>query len=354
MKTFDRKIKHIPAKVGYHMPAEWEKHEATWLAWPHNIETWPTQLSEVEKIYIQMVRVLAKGEKVHILVDDLREEERAKNQLSKDHVEMSQVFFFRIPTADVWIRDYGPNFIVKNDPLKSEPAFNRWIFNAWGERYESLKADHAVPDRLLEFLDIPFFEPGIILEGGSIDANGEGTVLTTEQCLLNPNRNPHLKKQDIEGYLKDFLGVTHVIWLGEGIVGDDTDGHVDDIARFIASDTILCAVEEDKKDANYSFLQDNLKRLEKATDQSGRQLKIIELPMPGKVDCADGRLPASYANFYIGNSAVLVPLYNHPNDSTALEILGSCFPTRQIVGIPCGPLVCGLGAIHCVTQQQPA
>lgn len=342
-----------PQKLSYRMPAEWEEHEATWLAWPHNFETWPAQLPQVEAIYVEMIRALVKGEKVHLLVNGNREEEKVKDLLSKNSVRMSQVLFFTVPTVDVWVRDYGPIFVVKKDAHKKELALTHWIFNAWGEKYELDKVDREVPKQLVSLLGIPFFEPRIVLEGGSVDVNGEGIALTTEQCLLDPKRNPHLKKEEIEAYLKHFLGLSHIHWLGKGIVGDDTDGHVDNVARFVSQKAILCAVEEDSKDVNYPFLQDNLQRLKRATDESGKKFNVIELPMPGKVQCSDKRLPASYANFYIGNEVVLVPIYQHPNDRIALQILGDCFPTREVIGVLCEPLVYGLGSIHCVTQQQP-
>jgi agmatine deiminase len=215
-------------------------------------------------------------------------------------------------------------------------------------------ADNHIPQQIASWLNVPRVQPGIVLEGGSIDVNGRGTGLTTEQCLLNPNRNPHLRRSDLEGYLRDYLGVWHVIWLGEGIVGDDTDGHVDDIARFVAPDTVVCAVEDDPQDANYALLQDNYRRLRVATDQDGQPLRVVPLPMPGIVGPPEARLPASYANFYIANGVVLVPTYNHPNDRVALSILQELFPQRQVLGLPCTALVWGLGALHCVTQQQPA
>ena len=240
-------------------------------------------------------------------------------------------------------------------------AYNDWIFNAWGNKYEELKRDDSIPARLESFLSLPRFEPGIVMEGGSIEVNGAGVVMTTEQCLLNPNRNPGLNRERIEEYLMQFLGVTKVLWLGEGIVGDDTDGHIDDIARFVSTTTIVCALEEDPADANYSLLQDNLERLRRATDANGRSYDIVTLPMPGVVGASNDtsprqldRLPASYANFYIANKVVLVPIFGHVNDARAQETIQSLFPDRLVVGINCEPLVWGMGTIHCVSQQQPA
>lgn len=354
MEALSKQNQKFPAALGYRMPAEWEKHEATWLVWPRNAETWPTQLARVEETYVRMIEALSHGEKVYLLVADEREEESVRNKLSKTEADLSRVVFFRIPTADVWIRDYGPIFLVPRNGKAKTPVFNRWIFNAWGNKYESLKGDSAIPGILRPLLNAEVFEPGIVLEGGAIDVNGEGMLLTTEQCLLNPNRNPRLSREQIEESLCHYFGVSRVLWLGEGIAGDDTDGHIDDIARFVAPDTVLCAVEEDSSDANYPFLRDNLGRLKSAQDQNGKKLRVIELPMPGKVSCAGERLPASYANFYIGNEVVLFPVYEHANDLRAKKILEECFPGRRIADIPCKDLVCGLGAIHCVTQQQPA
>ncbi len=354
MKILNRKNLTQPATLGYRMPAEWEKHEATWLVWPHNDETWPTQLAAVEEIYLQMIEALALGEKVNVLVNDSREENLVRQRLSKRGTKFSQIFFFQIPTVDVWIRDYGPTFIVKNENSQRRVAFDRWIFNAWGNKYDSFKADNVIPEKLAPILDLPVFDSGIVLEGGSIEVNGEGTLMTTEKCLLNPGRNPHLTKDGIETYLKGYLGVSHIIWLGEGIVGDDTDGHIDDVARFVSATTVLCAVEKDLEDANHTFLQGNLERLKRATDQNGKKLNVVQIPMPGVVRCDTGRLPASYANFYIGNAVVLVPIYGHSNDRIALQILRDFFPNREVIGILCESLAYGLGAIHCVTQQQPA
>ena len=249
-----------------------------------------------------------------------------------------------------------------NDKLKcigQSLAYNDWIFNAWGNKYEELKQDDSIPARLENLLNVPRFEPGIVMEGGSIEVNGAGCVLTTEQCLLNPNRNPHLHKDGIEQCLKSYLGAEKVLWLGEGIVGDDTDGHIDDIARFVASDVIVCAIEDDPQDANYKLLQDNVRRLQAMTDLKGRPFEIVTLPMPGVVGGAStdsrnlDRLPASYANFYLANNVVLAPVFGHPNDARALETLQLLFTNRRVVGINCEPLVWGMGTIHCVTQQQP-
>lgn len=336
------------------MPAEWHPHHSTWLTWPKDPDTWPDRVPQVEQIYLEMIAALAPHEIVDLLVDDQETEQIIRRRCAE--ATAARIRFHHLATVDSWIRDYGPNFLLGPN---GESAFNNWTFNAWGNKYEELKKDDAVPRRLEQFLKLRMFAPGIVLEGGSIEVNGAGCVLTTEQCLLNPNRNPELSRQEIEQYLKDYLGTTKVLWLGEGIAGDDTDGHIDDIARFVASDVIVCAVEEDPSDANYEILQDNLARLNSMTDANGKPFEIVTLPMPGAVGGSSTgtrdleRLPASYANFYIANNVVLAPVFGHANDQRAVDTLQRLFPTRQIVPINCEPLVWGMGAIHCVTQQQP-
>ncbi|MGE3537663.1 MAG: agmatine/peptidylarginine deiminase [Candidatus Tectimicrobiota bacterium] len=342
---------NTPAILGYRMPAEWEPHAATWLAWPHNPITWGEYLADVQDIFLRMIAALQTGERVHLLLQDrttaaLVTQAMQPHGGSTDHLIMHQQ-----PTADAWLRDSGPNFLTGIQT--GQLALNHWGFNAWGNKYPDLLVDTILPQYIADLLHVPRFTPGIVLEGGSIDVNGRGTCLTTEQCLLNPNRNPQLQRADLEQYLRSYLGVQHIIWLGEGIVGDDTDGHVDDMARFVNPTTVVCALSEDPQDPNYHVLQDNYQRLCKAVDQHGQPLEVIPLPMPGPLGPPDSRLPASYANFYIANRVVLVPVYRYRHDQTALEILQKLFPERQVIGIPCEPLVWGFGAIHCVTQQQP-
>ncbi|MBI2986517.1 MAG: agmatine deiminase family protein [Deltaproteobacteria bacterium] len=335
------------------MPAEWEPHRATWLAWPHNLETWPDQLESVKQIWPQMIRAISPAEEVCLVVNDEREQEEIIARIRDGGAAMEHVSVYKIPTVDVWIRDYGPTFITRRGE-EDRLAFNDWIFNAWGCKYESYTQDDSVAKQIAGLLRVPVFDQGVVLEGGSIDVNGKGSCLTTEQCLLNPNRNPHLGRSGTQKVLREGLGVDHFIWLGEGIVGDDTDGHIDDIARFVSPTTIVCALEENPKDENYVLLRENYDRLLAARDQDGKKLDIVPLPMPGPVVYEGARLPASYANFYIANGVVLVPTYNHPNDRSALGILREIFPERKVIGILCAPLVAGLGAIHCVTQQEPA
>ncbi len=338
-----------PAALGFRMPAEWHAHAATWLTWPKDPETWPDRVPQAEAAFLEVIAALTPHERVNLLVDDETAAAAVRARCTFPHAENLNVI--QLPTVDSWIRDYGPNFLLDGD---GRVAYNHWVFNAWGDKYEELKRDAAIPARLEGMLGVPRFEPGVVLEGGAIDVNGAGAVLTTEQCLLNPNRNPHLSRAEIEGYLRDYLGVAQVLWLGEGIVGDDTDGHVDDIARFVAPDTVVCALEDDPADANYALLRDNHERLRRMTDSKGRPFEIVTLPMPGAVFGRDGRLPASYANFYIANGVVLAPVFDDPNDARAVETLQRLFATRRVVPVMARDLVWGMGTLHCLTQQQPA
>jgi len=345
----------IPGKTpegsGYRMPAEWEKHEGIWLAWPHDPDTFPDRVEKVENIYVQIIRSMLESEQVHLLVKDDPMKIRVTRVFEQNNINCDKIHFLLFDYADVWIRDYGPIFVTNEQ--KDSLAMVHCRFNAWGEKYEELIKDTAIPAMINRTMQLPCFDPQMVLEGGSIDVNGKGTLLTTEQCLLNRNRNPDLSKQEIEDKLKGYLGVTHIIWLRNGVDGDDTDGHIDDIARFVNPTTIVCAYEEDETDVNYPFLKENYELLLKAKDQDGNQLDIIKMPMPGFVGDDEGRLPASYTNFYIGNTVVLAPIFGHDNDQQALDILKCIFPGRTVIGILCNDLVYGLGAIHCITQQQP-
>ena len=344
-----------PRAMGFHMPAEWEPHAAVWLAWPHDPVSFP-HLDEAEASFADFVREVHDSERVELLV--LREamRERAMKMLQERRVNAANVNFHIADYADIWFRDYGPIFVVNR--ATRQLAMTKWIFNSWGNKYEDLLQDNRVPYFMNESLHLPMFEPGIVLEGGSIDVNGTGTLLTTEQCLLNKNRNPQLSKAEIEKYLSDTLGATHCIWLKDGIEGDDTDGHIDDIARFVNPTTVLCAYQPDKNDPDHEVLKTNYDLLQCATDQDGSKLNVIQLPVPGWVGDRSGgqakRLPASYANFYIGNTKVLVPTFGVENDRRALAVIQSVFPDRQVVGINAFPLVFGFGTFHCMTQQQPA
>lgn len=336
------------------MPAEWESHAATWLAWPHNRDTWPDTGSTIAAVYVQMIAALHRDERVHICVNDSATAGRVRHTLDAAGVDLARIGIYEIPTNDAWTRDHGPIFLTRRHGQLTELGLTNWTFNAWGTKYPPWDLDDRVSERIARCLNLVPFTPHMVLEGGSIDVNGRGMLLTTESCLLNPNRNPTLTRSDIEHLLREFFGVQRIGWLGEGIVGDDTDGHVDDIARFVNPTTVVGAVEDDPTDANYKPLQDNLYRLRCMRDQDGQPLCVVPLPMPGPVEDGSERLPASYANFYIANRTVLVPTYGHPQDHTALSILRELFPGRRVQGIPCRELVVGLGALHCVTMQQPA
>ena len=340
-----------PRSLGYSMPAEWVPHRATWLAWPHNRATWPSQLETVREVWVQIIQTLALNEQVVLLVNDEQTEQDVALRLKNVGAVMKNTSILKIPTVDVWMRDYGPTFLTRAG--KNPLALNDWIFDGWGKKYQFYEDDDRVAKDMASLLQIPVFDHSVVLEGGSIEVNGAGTCLTTEQCLLNKNRNPDMSRGEIEQFLKDTLGVSHIIWLAEGIVGDDTDGHIDDIARFIDPMTVVCVLETNSRDENYAPLRENYDRLKGARDQDGHPLSVVTLPCPAPLDHVGSRLPASYANFYIANEVVLVPVFDDPNDGKALGVLQELFPERRVVGLPCKALVTGLGAIHCVTQQEP-
>jgi agmatine deiminase len=358
-----------PAALGYRMPAEWEPHSSTWIAWPHNLDDWPGKFGPIPWVYVEIVRLLSRAERVEILVDGRKEQRRVADKLDRAGVDLDRVGFHRVKTDRVWTRDSGPTFVVKQTHDLTDPeglALVDWEFNAWA-KYENHLLDRKVPRAIGKFLDKPRFKPRfdpgdgqgatrVVLEGGSIDVNGQGTLLTTEECLLSDvqARNPRLDRGQIERVLADNLATPHVVWLDQGIVGDDTHGHVDDLARFVDASTVAIVVERDHADPNFAPLQGNLQRLKAATDQDGHPLKVVELPMPRPVVFEGTRLPASYANFYIANGLVLVPTFNDPADREALATLAACFPGREVVGIHAVDLVWGLGTLHCLTQQQPA
>lgn len=341
-----------PASLGFRMPAEWEPHAATWLTWPHNLNSWPGKFEPVPDIWCDMIRTLVPYEPVQLVVGDAEVEADVRRRLGPEVA--ARVGFHHLPSNDAWMRDHGPTFLVRDGAGGRALGAVDWIYNAWGGKYPPFEHDAVIAERVCGITGAQRFAPPLVLEGGSIEVNGCGTVLTTESCLLNPNRNPQLSRPEIETYLRDYLGVRHVLWLGDGIVGDDTDGHIDDITRFVDATSVVTVIEEDPSDANHEPLQDNLRRLREMRDQDGRPLRVIELPMPGPVEFDDYRLPASYANFYIANGVVLVPVFDHANDARALSILQQCFPDRRVVGQRAVDLVLGLGAFHCISQQQPA
>jgi len=344
------------------MPAEWEHHEATWIAWPHNRDDWPGKFQPIAWIYADIVRHLARGEQVRIIVNDGAQQRSAERTLKDAHVPLDHVEFFPWKTDRAWTRDSGPIFVARAKNPKS--AITHWQFNGWA-KYPNYRKDEKLPSLIARKFKLESWQPELeiesqrkraVLEGGSIDVNGRGTILTTEECLLSDvqQRNPHVTREQLEKMFADYLGAAKTIWLGSGIAGDDTHGHVDDISRFVSPDTVVTVVERNVSDPNYAPLQENLRRLRNATDQDGRGLNVIELPLPSPVWFRKQRLPASYANFYIANAAVLVPTFNDANDRVALNILGELFPDRDVVGIYCGDFIWGLGAIHCATQQQPS
>lgn len=343
-----------PASLGFRMPAEWEFHAATWLSWPHKEESWPGKFDPIPSVFVELVKMLSPHEQVHINVCDEDMEEDVRSRLKAAEINLEAVSLHKIPTDDAWIRDHGPMFLTRRVDGRKELAVVDWGYNAWGGKYPPWDQDDVVPKKIAAMRHLPLFEPGSILEGGSVDVNGKGTVLTTTSCLLNKNRNPDLSQMEIEEYLCAYMGASNVLWLGEGIVGDDTDGHIDDLSRFVNPTTVVTVVEEDPADDNYEILQENLRLLRTMRDQSDRLLEVVTIPMPAPIFYEDQRLPASYANFYIANGVILMPTFNDRNDERALEILQKLFPSRKIIGVKCTDLVWGLGAIHCVTQQEPA
>ena len=349
----DRTFTNVtPASLGYRMPAEWEPHEATWLAWPYNLETWEEHLEGAEEAFAQFIEILTLGEIVHLLVPSPEVEERVQRKLRGRKIPQENLQLHSIETGDVWFRDFGPTFLTKGEGGQREVAWTKWKYNALGNKWPDLLIGNEVPDSM-PLQNFQRFDADIVLEGGSIDVNGSGSLLTTESCLLNPSRNPTLKRSAIEQKLKDFLGVTNILWLQEGIAGDDTDGHVDDITRFVGLSTVVTVLEEDPDDENFATLQENYRRLQTMKNERGEALRIVTLPMPRPLIVDERRMAASYANFYIANAGVIVPVYDQPSDAVALEALQKLFPKRKIVGIDCRELIFGYGSLHCISQQHP-
>ncbi|MEI7709145.1 MAG: agmatine deiminase family protein [bacterium] len=347
------------AQLGFLMPAEWEAHEGVWLAWPYDEITFPPEhIKNVEEKYIDIIKALSESELVFLLVLNEEMKNEILGMLKQKNIDTSKINFYITDYADVWLRDYGPMF-VKNTETK-KMSWVKWQYDAYTKKFPALLKDNKVFYNLQKEIKGEMLENKMVLEGGAIEQNGLGTLLVTEQCLLNSGRNPDLTKKEIEANLKQFLGATNIIWLKRGLENDHTDGHIDDIARFVSPDTILCAYEEDTKEKNHEILKKNFEDLEKTVDQDGKHFKLIKLQVPHLVYDANkpfeagNKAPASYANFYIGNTVVLVPIYKDPNDKKALEIIQSCFPTRKVIGIDSCDLIYGGGAIHCITQQQPA
>jgi agmatine deiminase len=341
-----------PKDLGYTFPAEFAPHSATWLSWPHKEESWPGKIDTIFPYYSRFIRELTKGEKVCINVADEAMKTFAIRHLQNAGVDLSKVEFFFHPTNDAWCRDHGPAFLINPDAEQKKVIVD-WGYNAWGNKYPPFDLDDVIPTLIGKQLNIPVYHPGIVMEGGSVEFNGKGTLLTSKSCLLNPNRNPHLNQLQIEEYLVNYYGVEQILWIDEGIVGDDTDGHIDDTVRFVNEDTVLTVIEGNKKDENHSLLQHNLNQLQKMRLLNGKQLNIIELPMPDKLVYEDMRLPCSYANFYIANKSVIVPTYRCVKDDKALQIIQQSFPEREVIGIDSTEIIWGLGSFHCLSQQEP-
>jgi agmatine deiminase len=342
-----------PKELGYYFPAEFAKHSATWLSWPHKEASWPGKIETIYPIYAEFIKRVAEGETVNINVVDEAMEKKALSHLAKVGADLSNVKFFIHPTNDAWCRDHGPAFLI-NPKAAEKKVVVDWGYNAWGGKYPPFDLDDVIPTHVARHYGIPVYHPGIVMEGGSVEFNGRGTLLTTTSCLLNENRNPHLNQQQIEEYLMQYYGVTNILWLGDGIVGDDTDGHIDDLTRFVNEDTVVTVVEQDKNDENYKPLQENLELLKKLKLENGKSMNIVELPMPAALVYDDMRLPASYANFYISNKYVVVPTFRDKNDDRALDILQKCFSDRKVIGLDSVDIIWGLGSFHCLSQQEPA
>jgi agmatine deiminase len=351
--------KDKPSALGYIMPAEWERHNATWLAWPHKVTDWPGKIAPIPWVYGEIIRKIVPGETVRLLVNSELHEARVRRLLTRVGIDLSRIEFFRFPTNRSWMRDIGPLF-VKRKRGEADLAIVDLHFNGWA-KYEDWRQDSTIPTKAARALKCHLFDARVngrpfVLEGGSIDVNGAGTVLTTEECLLDPEiqvRNPSLSREDIEGAMRDYLGAKNVIWLGKGIVGDDTHGHIDDFCRFVGRQKVVLCRETNSHDENYEILEENYERLQTARLEDKSGLEVISLPMPTPLYLDGQRVPASYANFYICNTSVLVPTFNDPNDRIALGILAELFPDREVVGIHAVDLVWGLGTIHCLSQQQP-
>jgi agmatine deiminase len=353
MKSFQLPDSPTPKELGYYFPAEFAPHTATWLSWPHKEASWPGKIDNIYPFYSQFVKEVSLGEKVCINVIDEPMKAFAMKCLKEAGAEMSNIQFFIHPTNDAWCRDHGPAFLI-NPNAGNKKVIVDWNYNAWGNKYPPFDLDDVIPTLIGKQYNMPVYHPGIVMEGGSVEFNGQGTLLTSTACLLNPNRNPNLNQQQIEEYLCHYYGVEQILWVDEGIIGDDTDGHIDDTVRFVNANTVLTVIEENKQDENYELLQHNLRQLQQMRLTNGQQLNIVELPMPDAVVYDEQRLPASYANFYIANAAVIVPTYRCANDDKALQIIQQSFPDRKVTGIDSTEIIWGLGSFHCLSQQEPA
>ncbi|OQP63000.1 agmatine deiminase family protein [Niastella populi] len=353
MASFQFPDTPTPKESGYFFPAEFAPHTATWLSWPHKEASWPGKIESIYPNYSQFIKEVAAGENVCINVINEAMKAFAIKCLREAGADLGKIQFFIHPTNDAWCRDHGPAFLI-NPNAEIKKVIVDWGYNAWGNKYPPYDLDDVIPTLIGKHYNIPVYNPGIVMEGGSVEFNGQGTLLTSTACLLNENRNPHLNRQQIEEYLYNYYGVEQVLWVDEGIVGDDTDGHIDDTVRFVNANTVLTVIEENKQDENYELLQHNLRQLKSMRLLNGQQLNIVELPMPNAVVYDGQRLPASYANFYIANAAVIVPTFRCVNDDKALQIIQQHFPDRKVVGIDSTDIIWGLGSFHCLSQQEPA
>lgn len=346
------KFINTPQQQGFYFPAEFAPHDATWLSWPHKEASWPGKIDTIFPVYAQFIKLVAEGERVCVNVVDEAMKQKALRYVQEAGADLSRVEFYIHPTNDAWCRDHGPAFLLHRTEKKK--MIVDWGYNAWGGKYPPFDLDDNIPTLVAQHYNLPVVYPGIVMEGGSVEFNGRGTLLTTTACLLNENRNPHLNQDQIEQYLRAYYGVDHILWLGDGIVGDDTDGHIDDLTRFVNADTVVTVVEHSRADENYIMLKENLEQLHTLKLENGKPMNIVELPMPSAVVYDDMRLPASYANFYISNRYVVVPTFRDKNDDKALDILQGCFPDRKVVGLDSVDIIWGLGSFHCLSQQEPS
>ena len=342
-----------PKELGYYFPAEFAPHKATWVSFPHKELSWPGKIEKIYKPYSQFIAAVSQGERVNINVSDMKMKDFALSHISQTDANLDNIRFFLHPTNDAWCRDHGPAFLINPESQEHNKIIVNWEFNAWGGKYPPYDLDNQIPQLIVQAEKLPIFSPKIIMEGGSVEFNGAGTILTSKSCLLNPNRNPHLSQNQIEAYLKNYYGAEQILWIDNGIAGDDTDGHVDDTVRFVNENTVLAVVETNPNDENYQPLQANLKQLKEMKLIDNQLLNVVELPMPAPVVYEGQRLPASYANFYIANKAVVVPVYNCENDEAALKTIQEYFPERKVIGIDSTDIIWGLGSFHCLSQQEP-
>ncbi len=346
-------FEQTPRQLGYRFPAEWEKHESTWLSFPHRESSWPGRIESIFPIYFELIKILAKREVVNINVLDAKMRTHVLEQLEKTRTNMANIRVWEHPTNDAWCRDHGAAFVI-NPKAENPKAVVNWKYNAWGGKYPPYDLDDQIPLQMAKITQVPVFEPNIVMEGGAIEVNGAGTLLSTRNCLLTPSRNPHLNEKQVEHYLREYYGVENIIWVEADMAGDDTDGHIDQLARFVNSNTVVVMAEADPQEDNYESLKSLKKQLQAARLENGKPMNIVEIQMPKPIYYSDQRVPASYANFYIANGVVIVPIFKCDQDKAALDILEKCFPKHEIIGLDSTNISWGLGSFHCLSQQEPA